>query len=126
MLTTEIAKPMQLVKVSTLPTTAGGAFCAVSVENCGESPATVAPHNSSQAKNSGSGAASISGAARQHRALVASCDCATRALPKRRASRPPPTQPTMPAPIAQNDAALTATPESRRVATIVGTSTMKA
>jgi hypothetical protein len=125
MLTTEMAKPMQLLKVSTLPTTAGGAFCAVSVENWGESPETVAPHSSIQAMNSGSGATSISGAARQQAPLAASCRCATRALPRRRAASPPATQPTKPAAITQNDAALTAAP-ARRVASTTGTSTISA
>ena len=44
----EMAKPMLLVSVSTLPTAWGGALRAVSVENWGESPATVMPHRISQ------------------------------------------------------------------------------
>ncbi len=45
----EIAKPMLLVSVSTLPTACGGALRAVRVENCGESPETVMPQSTSQA-----------------------------------------------------------------------------
>ena len=42
---------MQLVKVSTLPTACLGALLAVSVENCGESPAAVMPQKANQSKN---------------------------------------------------------------------------
>ncbi len=68
---------------------ARGALAAVSALNCGESPDTVAPHQSSQAPHSGSGASSIHGASRPHRPLLASWKPATRAPPMRRTSAPP-------------------------------------
>ena len=48
MLKVLMAKPMLLVSVSTLPTACGGALRAVSVENCGESPATLMPQTNNQ------------------------------------------------------------------------------
>ena len=72
MLAMETPKPMLLVSVSTLPTLSCGEFIAVSVENCGESPATVMPHSSSQPKKKGVLACNIHGAAMQHKPLMAS------------------------------------------------------
>ncbi len=91
MLTMEIAKPMLLTRVSRLPTASRGAFIAVSVENCGESPTTVVPQVASQSAKRRSPASSISGASRQQAPLAASCAPATLALPKRRTSSPPAT-----------------------------------
>jgi hypothetical protein len=112
MLATVIANPTQFAKVSTLPTSSGGAFCAVSVESWGESPAAVAPHSRSQLRKSGSGASSISGLASAQAPLIASWVAATRALPKRCTNMPPTTQPTRPAAIAQKAAPLTWLPAS--------------
>ncbi len=122
MLAIEIAKPMQLTKVSTLPTASRGAFCAVSVENCGESPTTVTPQMASHSANTGSGAVSSRGASAQHSPLTPSCNAATRALPQRRTASPPIAQPTKPAAITANAAAGTS-PAASRVARIAGTST---
>ena len=115
-------KPMLLTSVSTLPTACGGAFTAVSAENCGESPATVMPHSSSHSPNSRSGACSSQGATAQHRPLQPSCQAATRALPTRRAQAPPAMQPMAPAPSTAKAAQDSAAPCSR-VARIIGTST---
>ncbi len=70
MLTMESAKPMQLVKVSTLPTACLGALLAVSVENWGESPAAVMPQTANHSKNQISGADNYQGARRQHIPLM--------------------------------------------------------
>ena len=62
------------------------------------------------------------GVARQHRPLVASCSVATRALPQRSATQPPPAQPKAPAPSTQNAAHERSVPPSR-VASTSGTIT---
>jgi hypothetical protein len=66
----EIANPMQLVKVSTLPTACLGALLAVSVENWGESPAAVSPQIANHNKNQHSGADINQGAKRQQKPLM--------------------------------------------------------
>ena len=120
MLTTEMAKPRQLVKVSTLPTTGAGALRAVSAENCGESPATVQPHTSSQATNRGAGACSIQGeqATRAAGRQLPLGDAGAAEAARQQAAA---TQPSAPAAMVQNASALTARP-CQRTATITGTS----
>lgn len=70
MLTIEMPNPMQLVRVRTLPTAWGGALLAVSVENCGESPATVMPQTMSQTHIHGNGADISHGANKQQSPLM--------------------------------------------------------
>src|SRR3982074_3498037 len=50
MLKIVMAKPMQLAIVSAEPTRWRGALCALSAENCGESPTTTTPQNSRKAR----------------------------------------------------------------------------
>lgn len=50
-----IAKPMQLTMVNDVPLDSGGAFCATSVENKGESAMTVTPHMKRKAIKNDSG-----------------------------------------------------------------------
>ena len=80
-------KPMLLTSVSTLPTACGGAFCAVSAENCGESPATVMPHSSSHSANSASPA--LQQPRRQHAAQAAERQLPGRDARAADAPRPP-------------------------------------
>ena len=70
MLTMEVPKPIQVVSVRTLPTACGGALLAVSVENCGESPAAVMPHTMSHVIMISSGAEISQGESKQHRLLT--------------------------------------------------------
>ena len=71
MLTIEMAKPILLVSVSTLPTACCGALLAVKAENCGESPGAVMPHISNQTANQASDASINQGASTQHTPLMA-------------------------------------------------------
>ena len=82
----------------------------------------VAAFDNQVAYCSASGAPISHGASRQHRPLMASCVPATRALPQRWATQPPPAQPITPAPSTQNAAHDNVAP-SRRVAKTSGTST---
>ena len=70
MLTIEVPKPIQLDRVRMLPTACGGALLAVSVENCGESPAAVMPHTMSHVIMISSGAEISQGASKQHSPLT--------------------------------------------------------
>ncbi|CPL26199.1 Uncharacterised protein [Bordetella pertussis] len=93
MLTTVMAKPMALTRVTMLPTWAGGDSCATRAANCGESPTTTMPQNSRKARKAGVGRAKHSGESTQHRPDNDSWVNATGRLPSRRDTKPPPTQP---------------------------------
>src|SRR5688572_6867468 len=103
MLRMEIAKPTQFAMVSAEPNSARGAFCALSVENCGESPTTTTPQKRRKARNSGVGAWKNIGDTAQHSPDAQSCTNATRALPVFSEILPPAAQPTKPAAMMQND-----------------------
>ena len=81
MLTVLLAKPILLVIVSAEPTSTGGAFCAFSAENWGESPDTVKPQSNKKVRKTGVGVRKNSGDNKQHKPEMASWALATRLPP---------------------------------------------
>ena len=65
MLTMVMEKPMQVIKVSAVPLCCGGAHCATSAENCGESDITDKLHININPKNNGKESSNTKGAAIQ-------------------------------------------------------------
>src|SRR3972149_7150770 len=96
MLTMVIEKPIQLAMVSAEPTSSLGALWAFKAENCGESPTTVIPQNSRNARKTGVDALKKSGETAQQMPEASSCMNATRALPALREIKPPPAQTILP------------------------------
>ena len=94
-----IANPIAFWKASALPTLSCGQARAERAEKCGESATTLAPHSSISPASASGGQAVAKGYNAQHSADTASATAATRALPMRRLSQPPSTQPTAPMPI---------------------------
>lgn len=62
-----IVKPMQVLIVSVDPTNVVGEKCAITVENCGESPTTTTPHVIIATKNKFLGSMKRSG---EHRQII--------------------------------------------------------
>lgn len=109
-----MANPMLFWIARALPTRVGGQARADNAENWGESATTATPHTNMRITLA-VGKSTIKGKTRQQAAEVARAPTATHALPTRRLSRPPRTQPSAPTPITANEPTDTfpiATPEA--------------
>src|SRR6476469_2829739 len=100
MLAIVIAKPIQVTSVIDVPLISGGADCATSAENSGESATTVIPQNSINKINSSPECSEMaSGDNRQQQPDNASAYAAVRLLPYRFAMNPASAHATLPMPM---------------------------
>ena len=103
MLAMVIVNPRQVDNVMAEPLTFSGDCCAINVENCGESPATNAPHAIKKNANRDEGKLNMKIETRQHTADPINAYSATVKLPVLEEMMPPPAQPAKPLAIAKND-----------------------
>src|SRR6185295_7330595 len=103
MLTIVMANPMHVTIVRAVPLYSGTAVLATSVENCGESAATVIPHTMTTGRKMATGKWKKANENRLHNPEVNRAKKATRLLPVFCETYPPAIQPTPPAAIMTND-----------------------